>query len=232
MEEVKTADARENVLKQLAAERNTKYERAFESRRRKRPNENQKSKKMIDNKKKSDHSGTNAITVENDEENDDLDDDLLAMVDHERKEERRRKKKMRKLEQRAISKETFRYTNLPEANDEFLSQPSTVSADSNIELVVLGQGKKNVDGKIERDRQALLLSASMGAKPSKAAFLFSKSRLAGSEMDNDNRSSTRKGNKRNKIDGRKEGMTWKRSMKKNIPMKLCGQPALFFKSRT
>ena len=214
VEEVKGSSARESTQKLRDAERKIAKETAtarLKKKRKKRTDDGKKADVKVQEESDGDNESVDSDADDDEDDDELLTDDFFKMVDSERADHLtkiKRDKKKKKLEQK---KQLGKHTTFVVEDDyKMIHVPKKMN--QNIEVVAIGGGEKNEDGdddvdiNIDSERQ-LLISATLGSAPSKAAVLFARGSLS-SGMSKERSCESRKRKSKNEE-------TWKRSRKMN-----------------
>lgn len=198
VEEVKGGTARESTLKLREAERKTAKESVIKKKRKKKNDVVQKVVAVEKNE-------SSESEDESEEGGDLLTDDFFKMVDTERTDQLQQTKKEKKHKKTQQKKKLGKHTTFVVEDEYKMSDAHKMG--QNIEVVAIGGGESTESSGIFDEEQQLLLSATLGSAPSKAATAFARGSMArGKSKERGSDSRKRKS---------KDDDTWKRSKRLN-----------------
>lgn len=198
VEEVKGSVARESTQRLRASERETAKDSMSKKKR----------------KKKDDVDIAPAVETKSDDESSEseneeealLTEDFFKKVDSERADQLQKTKKEAKLKKVQNKRLLGKHTTFV-AEDGYKMTDKPQKKDQNIEVVAIGRGDTSDANSVADDERQLLMSATLGAAPSKAAIAFARGSMARG-------TSKERGADSRKRKSKNEG-TWKRSRKVN-----------------
>mmetsp|Transcript_21975 Transcript_21975/g.47736 ORF Transcript_21975/g.47736 Transcript_21975/m.47736 type:complete len:300 (+) Transcript_21975:80-979(+) len=214
VEEVKGGTARESTQRLREAERKIAKESVTTKKKRKKKND-------VVQKVEAENNESSESEDENEEGGDLLTDDFFKMVDTERADQVQKTKQDKKHKKLQQKKRLGKHTTFV-VEDEYNMIDAPHKMGQNIEVVPIGGGESAESTGIIDEEQLLLISATLGSAPSKAATAFARGRMScGTSKERGSESRKRKS---------KNDETWKRSRKLNrlgIGSRPGQAPALF-----
>mmetsp|Transcript_16733 Transcript_16733/g.28795 ORF Transcript_16733/g.28795 Transcript_16733/m.28795 type:complete len:308 (+) Transcript_16733:114-1037(+) len=199
VEEVKGSAARESTQRLRDAERETAKESTSKKKRKKKPNDVSPAL--------NDESSNESSESEGEEEEEDLlTEDFFNMVDSERANQLQKAKQDKKIKRVQQKKRMGKHTTFV-VEDEYKITGAPHKMDQNVEVIAIGGGEDSNENATtnENDERQILLSATLGTAPSKAAIAFARGGMkCGTSTERSSDSRKRRS---------KNEETWKRSKK-------------------